>query len=710
MKILKGYFQYNQEDCGAACLATILNYYGRKTSISILKNKMLYDKNGASVLSIIETAKEYGIDSESYEGTLDELKDEISQKNFRLPLILHFEKRGIGGHYVVLKEIKKGKIKIFDPKDGHISLSEEEFLEYWTGILICFQDDDLYVSETITYKSNYKYLYLLIENKKILIVGIILSITISLVSIFGAWTNKIIIDDFIISDLNKNILFDISAQYGFFFFVLFCFYCFQSIIVGVKDVIINKLIEDLSNKLTKSFFIHILNISEKDIYYFETGDVTARYQSILQIQQLSLKILFTISAELVGIIIGTIVLLKLSPQLFLFVVIMLILYILVFILGLPFLKKNRKKYYASFSESMTELNQIISGRSVIKMQNRISWFFNKALKRVEESNKSLYNLGFAEAIITTFVIIIESLGGLAILWKGTTMVIAGTLSLGSLIVFQSMLNFFIVPVQKLVLVQDEFQNLNVLLQRLNDLFVIQRERVNIGLMSDEIKNCCIRLVDIRFAYQHSKFIFSDLCLNIPMGSKIGLIGKSGSGKTTLIKIIASLYKPQGGRIYIDDIEYGNIALNILREKIAYVPQEAFVFQGSIMDNLLMGEYLSEEKQLAVMEISNIFGLYNFNIGQGNNLDFIIQENGNNLSGGQKQKIGLARALIKKPRILLLDEALSNVDKEAKEDILKYIYLNDKLSIISISHDESVYKYSDFLWIFGEKCIDIVKNK
>lgn len=133
MKRLKGYYQYNQEDCGAACLATILNYYGRKASISILKNKMLYDKNGASVLSIIETAKKYGIESEAYEGTLDELKKEIGEGNFQLPLILHIEKKEIGGHYVVLKKIKNGKIKIFDPycEISKYSTSSTIHVEYY---------------------------------------------------------------------------------------------------------------------------------------------------------------------------------------------------------------------------------------------------------------------------------------------------------------------------------------------------------------------------------------------------------------------------------------------------------------------------------------------------------------------------------------------------------------------------------------------------
>ena len=152
-----------------------------------------------------------------------------------------------------------------------------------------------------------------------------------------------------------------------------------------------------------------------------------------------------------------------------------------------------------------------------------------------------------------------------------------------------------------------------------------------------------------------------------------------------------------------------ILLSTVRSKIAYVPQEPFVFQGSIIDNLLMGEYLTKDKTAIVKEISIIFGLHNFDVGHNNDLDFLVQENGNNLSGGQKQKIGLARALIKKPQIILLDEALSNIDKESREEIFEYLYSNDNLTIVSISHDDSVYKYSDFLWELNDDTINVINN-
>lgn len=158
------------------------------------------------------------------------------------------------------------------------------------------------------------------------------------------------------------------------------------------------------------------------------------------------------------------------------------------------------------------------------------------------------------------------------------------------------------------------------------------------------------------------------------------------------------------------MDYEKIPLSIVRNKIAYIPQEPFVFQGSIIDNILMGEYLTKDKSAIVKEISSILGLYNFEVDHNNDLDFFVQENGNNLSGGQKQKIGLARALIKKPKILLLDEALSNIDKESREEIFDYLYANDNLTIVSISHDDSVYKYSDFLWKLNNDTINVIKNK
>lgn len=714
IRFLKGFYQYNQEDCGAACLATILNFYGKKTTISILRNKMLYDKNGANALSIIETAKKYGLEGEAYEGSFEELNAEIIQNNFKLPLILHLEKERIGGHYVVLKKIKSNGIKVFDPKKGHLVLTKEEFLNQWTGIVICFEnlksikksEDDIILS-----KSKHRYLKILLEQKNIFILAIILSILISLVSILGSWAYKIIIDEYIAKDLGSNNTASLTAQYTLIFLNLLVFYILQSGVLFGRDALIGKVTQKISNKLSRLFLSHFLNIPEKSLFYFESGEILARFQSIAQIQESSLKIIFTLSTELIGICLGAIILIQLSSELFLWVIFMLFIYILIFLIGLPFLSKIRKKYYSFYSESMTELNQAINGRSTILMQNRNTWFLNKIFNKVKDTHEQLFKLGITEAIMTSLVTITESIGGLAILWKGSLLVLSNTLSLGSLIVFQSMLAFFISPVQRLVLIQNEFQNLNILIQRLDDIFVIKSEVPLLPICENKkVENYSIKVSNVAFSYYYSENIFENISFEIHEGYKIGVIGASGCGKTTLIKIIASLYTPTQGDISLNDKLYDSFSLKFIRDIIAYVPQDSFIMEGTITENLSMGKYLSQEEQLFLHEIAEIFGIYQFNTVDCNSLEMYVYENGCNLSGGQKQKIGLARAIMKKPKILLLDESLSNVDNKSKHRILQYLYSFNDLSIISISHDESVHKYSDQFLLFEDNKISLINKE
>ncbi|MHC5268837.1 peptidase domain-containing ABC transporter [Enterococcus sp. LJL98] len=712
-KFIRGVYQYNQEDCGAAVLSTILNYYGRKTTISILRNKMQYDKNGANVLSIIETAHSYGLEAEAYQGGLDELRSEVKQNNFQLPLVLHVERDNTGGHYIILKKIRNKKFKIFDPKDGHSILTEQELLKQWTGIIICFENTDKEIiwESSINLIKN-RYLKILFSDKKNLMLAIFLSILVSLISLVGSWMYKIVIDDFILKNLNVSNTNYLPFQFSLLFISLILFYFFQSGIFLYKNVLISKISQLMSNKLSKSFLKHLINIPEKSLFYFETGEVLSRFQSVVQIQQSSINVILTIVTESIGIFLGAIILFSLSPLLFLYVVIIVIIYALTFLISLPFLNKLRKKFYSFYSESITELNQTMSGHSTMLMQNKNSWFLNKILKKVKSTNSQLYNLSLTESTVSTLVMLTESIGGVAILWRGSILVLNGSISLGSLIVFQSMLSFFINPVKQLVLIQNEIQNLGILIHRLNDIFAIQIEKFSLPIHKVEsVENYTIKLNNIAFSYYYSKNIFENVNFEISESSKVGIIGESGSGKTSLIKLLATLYSPTKGEIYLGNKPYNQYSLNKLRETIAYVPQQPFIIEGTVLDNLLMGSHLDNKKRTLLNTIIRIFDFTHLTPNSdNNNLDMYIYENGSNLSGGQKQKIGLARAMLINPKILLLDEATSNIDSNSKNKILSYLYSLDKMTIISVSHDKSIYKYSKQFLSFKQNKIVIVDKE
>ncbi|VXC59310.1 membrane hypothetical protein [Bacillus sp. 349Y] len=305
---IKGFYQYNQEDCGAASLATILHFYNKKTSISILRNEISYDKNGANVLSIIEVAKKYGVGAEAYEGDYEELEEQVHQKQFKYPMIVHVDRKDLGGHYLVVKRIHKGNIKVFDPKDGHVTLSTEEFIAQWTGIVICFEQDGTLKSKGLgekkPFENYHRYLKILYKAKSLFITAILLSVLVSLISFIGAWIYKIVIDNYILKQPTNENFEANDINFTVLIISLLIFYVFQTGLLLIKNIFNAKAARSLSDKLSESFLKHIIKIPQKTLSNFETGEILSRFQSISQIQQSYLSVIFTLTTEAIGAVIG----------------------------------------------------------------------------------------------------------------------------------------------------------------------------------------------------------------------------------------------------------------------------------------------------------------------------------------------------------------------------------------------------------------------
>lgn len=700
-KKIKGFYQYNQEDCGAACLKTILYYFDIYTSISALKLNLSYDKQGASIYSIIQVAIKYGVRSEALKVDLDELIELIETKNIRTPMILHTTNSKSEGHYIILKRVRKRKFYIFDPAEGNLKMSYDEIISKWTGVIIHFSFNDSRVEKSNKKNLNLsRYRDILYKERKGIISAVLISFIISMIIFSGSWIYKIIIDDYIL-----NLIPSSNVNLGIILLFLFILYIFQSIMLFVNNILIAKLSRNLSNELSKSFLQHLLHISEKSISYFESGEILSRFESISQIQNAYLQIILTFTSEIINMFIGATILIHISFKLFVFVFIIIILYVIIFSIFLPFIRNKRKKYYTHYSESITILNQVLDGRSTILMSKSVSFFFYKIFDKVLKSNDDVFKINLYNGSISTLVTLTELIGGLLILWQGSNMVVQGMLSLGSLIIFQNMVSNFISPVQQLVSLQDDIQNISILKQRLDDLYEMEIEKIALPVLNEiEIKSFDIILQEVSFYYNFEKYIFSHLNLRIKEGDKIEIVGNSGSGKTTLLKIIATLYTPAKGKIMLGNNFYSDYSLDSLRSIISYVDQKPFVTEGTLYENLVLGIDEFEIDKVWIEEIVYNFDLLNLDKNYGNDLNMYISENGNNLSGGQRQKIALARAIIKKPKILILDEATSNIDYTAKIKILTYLYSFDNISIITVSHDNSIKKFSNVRFHLTENLV------
>jgi len=208
------------------------------------------------------------------------------------------------------------------------------------------------------------------------------------------------------------------------------------------------------------------------------------------------------------------------------------------------------------------------------------------------------------------------------------------------------------------------------------------EPENLG--NEEIKfNKKIELKNVSFSYEENKDILKDINLIIKKGEKVGIVGESGSGKSTLVDLIIGLYKPKKGKIFIDNVELNEKNLKSWRKKIGYIPQNIYLFDGTVAENVAFGEDFDENRVKEVLKLANILDFLEKNH-QG--IYTRVGENGVKLSGGQKQRVAIARALYNNPEILVLDEATSALDNETEKKIMDEIYkIGKNKTMIIIAH-------------------------
>ena len=286
-----------------------------------------------------------------------------------------------------------------------------------------------------------------------------------------------------------------------------------------------------------------------------------------------------------------------------------------------------------------------------------------------------------------------------ILWVGAYNVINGKLTVGQLLVFNSLLAYFVDPVKNLINLQPMMQTAVVASDRLGEILDLEIEKSDLEYkkISPEKLYGNIRIENISFEYGRRGDVLKNISLEIKPGEKIAFVGESGSGKTTLVKLLLNYYSPQKGEILFDNNNIKDIQLSSLRNKIAYVPQETFLFSGSIYENLQLGtNNISFEE---IVEASKMAKAHDFINDLPLRYNTRLEENGSNLSGGQRQRLSITRAVLKKPNILILDEATSSLDSSTEKAIEEMLndYSKNMTSII-IAHRLSTIMRCDKIYV------------
>ena len=643
--------QHDETDCGAACLAMITKFYGVPVGVARLRDLANTDQDGASMWSLAQAAETLGFHARGLQLSFEALAE------INTPAIILWE----GFHYVVLYEARDGRVVVGDPGIGIRKVPVDEFRRKWSGRALELTPTER-LKGTPRIRNSYRRFVEVLRPYRSLIVEILAASM--LLNVFGLAVplfTQVIIDRVVglrAADLLNMLL------AGMILIALF-----QAATNGLRRLLLIHVATHADVRLLGNFLRHVMSLPMRFFDLRRVGDVISRVDENEKIR-----------TAMVGTIPGLVLDVSLALgylgflayynlKLTLVVASILPVFALLTIAFTPSIRRNRKEWFTKHAEQWSYLIESITGIATVKtmaVEAPVRWKWESLFVDSVIFGRREANL---ENAYSTGANLLSTLASILMLWYGARQVLADQMTIGQLVAFTALASNLIQPVIRLSDSWADLQDVRNSVQRLNDIFDASPEEsdsrtlLSLAKVEGEIR---FENVSFRYAAGQDRPTLANLSFDLKPGEKVAVVGRSGSGKTTLAKLILGLYPPSEGRVFIDGHDLRNLSRRNLRRRIGVVPQDVFLFSGTIRDNIALGDPDTPFER--VVAAARIAGAHEFISEMALGYDTKVGERGMSVSGGQRQRIALARALLRDPDILILDEATSALDVESERAI------------------------------------------
>ncbi|MEM7594584.1 MAG: peptidase domain-containing ABC transporter, partial [Cyanobacteria bacterium P01_A01_bin.83] len=689
--------QHSQEDCGAACLATVSKYYGKEITLNKSRELVRTGQQGTNLLGL-----KRGADLLEFNTRIVRSSPEIIDrfKEVPLPAIIHWQ----GRHWVVLYGKKKDKFVIADPAVGIRYLSQEELIQGWLDwiLLLLEPDPTKFVAEKLLKKTGFRNFFSRIKKyRPLLIQALAINLVLGLLSLAAPFLIQVLTDDVLVRG-DTRLLANVALAV-----------IVMTFISSTLSLMQSNIIAHFAKKLELDFILEFCHkLLNLPLNYYEarrSGEIVSRLGDIQQINQLISQIAVGLPSQFFIAIVSFSLMLFYSLKLTVMAVLIAVVMTISVIIFQPSLQQKVRKLLVVEAETHGVLVETFKGATTLKTTSATADFWSEFKSRFS----SLASLGLKTiqigAINEIFAGFVSSIGAIALLWYGGNLVInpANNLSIGQLLAFKAMTDNFLAFIATLISFVDEFTRVKTATQRLGEVIDATPETKN------EIDKAWVTIEDNadiicdRLDFHHSGRVnlLDDFNLTLPGGKVIAIIGKSGCGKSSLAKLISGLYSYQSGNIRLGNYNQSDIAIDCLRQQIKLVSQDAHFWSRSIIDNFRLGNPNITFED--IVEACEITQADEFIKELPDKYLTILGEFASNLSGGQKQKLALARAMINHPPILILDESTSALDSVSETEILDSLLAQRKgKTTILISHRSRVIQKADILIMLDKGKVEV----
>lgn len=673
--------QLSETDCGAACLAMSLRYYGKHVSINRLRDLANVSREGATLHSIAEAAETVGFHTRGIRASYDHLL------NIDLPAIAHWE----GFHYIVLYEVQPDRVVVADPAIGLRKLTREEFEKGWTGYLLLLTPTPKIENVEESKTTFGRFLPLLRPYRTLLFEIFLASLVLQLFGLATPIFTQVIVDKVLVQ---KS-----TSMLNVLLIGMLMIAVFQTATTALRYYLLVHTTRRIDMQMVVNFYRHVLSLPMRYFEERKVGDILKRFNENARIRDFLTGRALSVVLDCLMVFVYLGLMFYYNVKLTLLALAFLPGYVILTIVVTPIFKRQYREAFEKSAEADSQMVESVTGVGTVKAtaaERRVRW-------KLEGLIVQSLNVQFRSALsgMATISIgnMIQTLNVVFLFWYGARLVINGELSVGQLVAFNVLVVSLTRPILSLVDLWREFQEINIALERLNDVFDAKPEEdptkqalINMPRIRGHIK---FDNVTFRYPTRGDKNALQNINLEILPGQTIALVGRSGSGKTTFANMLLRLHQPNEGRIFIDGYDLRQVAINSLRSQVGVVPQDVFLFSGTIRENIAFGDPDAPLEQ--VVGAAMLAGAHEFVSELPLGYETKIGERGQSLSGGQKQRIAIARALFKKPRILIFDEATSALDTESERAIQQNLdqILKDRTTLI-IAHRLSTVRNADVI--------------
>ncbi|MGX7264906.1 peptidase domain-containing ABC transporter [Enterococcus crotali] len=674
--------QSEHSECGLACTTMVLNYYDDNVTLNHLRDVYGVPKGGNTLTNLNQILMVRGIETKAIRVLeLDILEEQTT------PTICFWEER----HYIVLEKLTAKEATILDPASGRKKIKRAEFEASFSNIALILTDVDVTITQRKKKKNaTWTILKEILTNQRAKVaLFIALTLLIQMVTIAIPRLTQTIIDNSTVAVTN-------IVQIGSTIVILFIAYYLLQVARGLVLIVLENLF-DLT--LMKAFMKKIIHLPLRFFVNRSTGDLIFRANLSVIIQQIMSQRMLTISVDFLFVFIYLILMINLSLKLTLIAIFGAFMMGAISVVNSKRVQSITNKELIAQSKVQRILVELFEGMETVKSSGSEQQFYtkwrnefkNQIMLRAEKNRFSTW--------VRTIQTSIQFILPIVLIYVGLFQVTQGQVTLGELISFNALSGAFIAPIVTVFDSYTEFLLLRSYFGKLNEILEAKDNPrlVNEGEQISGIDSVTVEDVSFKYSYFEEEILHS-VSFQIERGDKVAIVGKSGSGKSTLLKLLAGLYDTTSGQIKFNDVDLKQIDDTSLKSSISIVNQKPTIFNASLYENIVLNQTEAPEGRIEQAIFDSRVDEIIMNLPLG--LETQISEGGMNLSGGQMQRISIARALVKETSLLLMDEPTSSLDNISENFIMNRLKTYDFTCII-VAHRLNTIKHFDRILVMDQ---------